>query len=82
MESNERYYWRRASEELYAASRAITPAAETRRRQLAQTYLDKLRELADPDSEWPLPGPRPGIADELRSLAGLIHEPELIAEPG
>jgi hypothetical protein len=71
MESNQRYYWRRASEELYAASRAITPAAESRRRELAQSYLDKLRELTGADP-WPEP----------RALAGLVHEPMLEAEPG
>ena len=46
MESDQRYYWRRASEELYAAARAVTPAAQTRRRQLAESYLKRLRELA------------------------------------
>jgi hypothetical protein len=81
MESNQRYYWRRASEELYAASRAITPAAESRRRELAQSYLDKLRELTGADP-WPQPGARSGVADELRALAGLVREPMLEAEPG
>ena len=45
MESDQRYYWRRASEELYAAARAVTPAAQTRRRRLAESYLSRLREL-------------------------------------
>lgn len=45
MESNERYYRRRAAEELAAARRAITPAARTRRMALVQSYLDQLRAL-------------------------------------
>ena len=45
MESDQRYYWRRASEELYAAARAMTPAGQNRRRQLAELYVRRLREL-------------------------------------
>jgi hypothetical protein len=45
MESNERYYRRRAAEELAAARRAVTPAARSRRMTLVQSYLDRLREL-------------------------------------
>jgi hypothetical protein len=45
MESNHRYYWRRASEELQAAARAVTPAAQQRRRQLAESYFRKLCDL-------------------------------------
>jgi hypothetical protein len=45
MESNERYYARRASEELRAAERAITPEGRARRRALAELFEKKVREL-------------------------------------
>jgi hypothetical protein len=38
MESNERYYARRAVEELRAASRAVTEEARARRRALAEAF--------------------------------------------
>lgn len=38
MESNCRYYQRRANEELRAASRAITPEAQARRQALAASF--------------------------------------------
>ena len=41
MESNERYYARRASEELRAAERALTPAGKARRRALAEAFQQK-----------------------------------------
>jgi hypothetical protein len=44
MESNERYFARRASEELRAADRAITGEGRARRRALAETFLAKARE--------------------------------------
>ena len=47
MESNARYWWRRARQELDAASRAVTPAATERHMELAETYLQRLRELGD-----------------------------------
>ena len=45
MESDERFYRRRAAEELAAASRAVTDAARDRRVQLAQAFLDRLNEV-------------------------------------
>jgi hypothetical protein len=45
MESDARYYRRRACEELSAADRAVTSAARDRRLQLVGLYLDKLREM-------------------------------------
>ena len=48
MESDARYYRRRACEELSAADRAVTLAARDRRLQLVGLYLDKLRELDEP----------------------------------
>lgn len=38
MESNERYFARRAVEELRAAARAVTPEAKARRRALAEAF--------------------------------------------
>ena len=42
MESDVRFYRRRANEELAAAGRAITPAARDRRMQLADAFLERL----------------------------------------
>jgi hypothetical protein len=41
MESNERYYARRAVEELRALERAVTPEAKARRLALAEAFLLK-----------------------------------------
>ena len=45
METDVRYYRRRACEEMSAASRAVTPAARERRLHLVNRYLDHLKEL-------------------------------------
>ena len=45
MESNQRYYARRASEEMRAAERAVTPEGRARRRALAELFEKKAREL-------------------------------------
>ena len=50
METDIRYYRRRACEELSAASRAVTPAARERRLQLVDIYLDHLSSMNAP---WP-----------------------------
>ena len=49
MESNERYYRRRAIHELNAARTAVTESAMRRRRALAETYLKRLAELTGAD---------------------------------
>ena len=41
MESNHRYYARRAFVELQAAERAVTPEAQARRRALAELFEQK-----------------------------------------
>jgi hypothetical protein len=46
MESNERYYARRAVEELRAAARAVTPEARARRRALAEAFQRKALQCA------------------------------------
>jgi hypothetical protein len=43
MESNERYYARRAVEELRAAERSLTPEGRARHRILAEAFLQKAR---------------------------------------
>lgn len=45
MESDLRYYSRRAAEEALAASRAVTAAGRERRQHLADSYQRKLQEL-------------------------------------
>ena len=45
MVSNQRYYERRASEELRAAARAVTPEARERRRALADLFSRKAAEF-------------------------------------
>ena len=45
MESDIRFYRRRASEELAAAHRAVTPSARERRMVLAGVFLEKLKAL-------------------------------------
>lgn len=42
MESDARFFRRRATEELNAANRAVTQAARDRREQLAKAFLDRL----------------------------------------
>lgn len=45
MESDVRFYRRRASEELAAASRAVTEAARERRMMLAGIFLERLKSV-------------------------------------
>ena len=44
MESNQRYYSRRAIEEMRAAARAVTPEAQARRRALAEMFMQKAQQ--------------------------------------
>jgi hypothetical protein len=46
MESNQRYFARRAVEELRAAERAVTAEARARRRALAETFQLRAQECA------------------------------------
>ena len=48
METDIRYYRRRACEEMTAASRAVTPEARERRLELVGRYLDHLKALNAP----------------------------------
>ena len=45
MEPDERYFRRRASEELAAARRAVTDAARERRLMLAGVFLERLKDF-------------------------------------
>ena len=45
MESNARFFRRRADEEMAAAKRAVTDAARDRRMRLAGIFLDRLKDL-------------------------------------
>jgi hypothetical protein len=45
LESDLRFYRRRANEEMAAASRAVTAAARDRRMKLAGVFLDRLKTL-------------------------------------
>ena len=53
MESNERYYSRRAAEEFRAAAMAVTPEAKARRLALAHSFSRKLK-LVEPAVEQAL----------------------------
>jgi hypothetical protein len=48
LETDIRYYRRRACEEMSAASRAVTPAARERRLQLVGIYVEHLKALNAP----------------------------------
>lgn len=49
VESDVRYYRRRACEEMGAARRAVTPAARERRLQLVDLYVQRLAALKEPN---------------------------------
>ena len=77
MESDQRYYWRRASEELSAAARAVTPEARLRRRQLAETYVRKLQAIAPnvfATMQPALHGADSAAAEQLKMLASGLAE--------
>jgi len=44
LDSDQRFYWRRAAAEFQAAARAVTPAARARRNDLAETYVRRLKD--------------------------------------
>lgn len=64
MESDARFYRRRANEELAAASRAVTDAARERRMMMAEIFLDRLKALeanALAELSMSIPGPAPAF---------------------
>jgi len=44
LNSDHRFYWRRAAAEFHAAARAVTPAARARRHELAESYVRRLKD--------------------------------------
>lgn len=53
MESDARFYKRRANEEMAAADRAVTEAARERRMILAGIFLDRLKSAeSNPAFDW------------------------------
>jgi hypothetical protein len=48
MDTDSRYFWRRATEELAAARRSITPAARERHQHFVTLYLGRLAQLGAP----------------------------------
>jgi len=58
VESDARFYRRRANEEIAAAGRAVTDAARERRMLLAGIFLERLKELdRRPAFDWPAERP-------------------------
>jgi hypothetical protein len=53
LESNERYFARRAVEEMRAAARAVTPEARARRRALAEAFQLKAEQFRGVASDVP-----------------------------
>lgn len=56
MESDHRYYSRRAAEEHWRAARAITPEARERHRELARVFASKAQQLQMQEQQlagWP-----------------------------
>ena len=62
MESDIRFYRRRASEELAAASRAVTQSARERRMMMAGIFLERLKALQSEIRREPL------MADEASAF--------------
>lgn len=59
MESNARFFRRRANEELAAAGRAVTEAGRERRMVLAGIFLERLKAVENDDTPlfgWASPG--------------------------
>lgn len=56
MESDVRFYRRRANEEIAAANRAVTAAARERRMALAGVFLERLKDLESRSAfDWDRP---------------------------
>ena len=84
MESDIRYYRRRAYEEMAAASRAVTEAARGRRLQLVDLYVQRLEALQAPspfsEKDFARALGRPAAARDQRSAfawPGTVEAPRL-----
>ena len=65
MESDGRYYWRRATEERAAASRALTPEARLRHIQLADVFTRRMRRSVGAQFPYPVPEADPANVERL-----------------
>jgi hypothetical protein len=61
VESNDRFFRRRANEEMQAASRAVTEAARERRMRLAGIFLERLKTSQESDLPEPAADNRPAF---------------------
>lgn len=77
MESDIRYYRRRAYEEMSAAGRAVTDAARQRRLQLVDMYVQHLKALNEPD-----PFDEEYVARALGPAAAAKFQSSAFAWPG
>ena len=77
VESDIRYYRRRAFEEMAAATRAVTPAARDRRLKLVDVYVDHLKALNAPS---PFEDERPSMDEDLRSKSAAMSKRARIEE--
>ena len=84
MESDIRYYRRRAHEEMAAANRAVTEAARGRRLQLVDLYVQRLEALKAPNpfSEQDFAravGPAAAVRDHRSAFAwpGAVEGPRI-----
>ena len=80
MESDIRYYRRRAYEEMGAATRAVTEEARRRRLQLVDLYVQRLTALHEPnpfsERDFARAGAAPGPAGSRSAFAwpGLVED--------
>ena len=83
VESDARFYRRRACEEMSAASRAVTPEARERRLQLVDLYLQRLQAMHEPspfvDRDLARVLGRPSSAKEIHSA---FTWPGVVVSPG
>ena len=81
MESDIRYYSRRACEEMAAANRAVTEAARERRLQLVDMYVaaPESTQRAQPVRRTPI-SPSPRLIGRQRSELGVQLEPPSISQ--
>jgi hypothetical protein len=74
VESDARFYRRRANEELAAASRAVTDAARERRIKMAEVFLDRLKALeAEALAELSMSIPDPAPAFKWKRARSVEH---------
>jgi hypothetical protein len=80
VESDIRYYSRRACEEMAAANRAVTEAARDRRLQLVDLYLDHLKSLNAPSPFEERQFPRAPVISGVNGHRSAFAWPEAVRE--